>query len=363
MIELSKLIEEINNRNNPLRDLPILGVNSSKKFMPSIANVIGADLSKYKLVKKGEFATNLMHVDRDETVPVSLLSNDACIVSPAYNVFKVKNTEICRAEYLNIVFKSKQFDRQAWFKSGSSIRGNLDWNKFLTLNINLPSIDKQCKLIAQYNTIEAKINILSKLNDNLYEILDLQFAKYINDTGNCEDKFLIDFLNFDKGTEPGSENYLENKSINTIPFIRVQNINSNITPKYVSKKTEKIKLFNENDILVSFDGTIGKIGFGINGCYSSGLQRVTSKLNFISCGTIVAIMHSNIIQNELSKSQGTTINHASKKIPELKIPFSADKLKEFSPVFDNIFQKLKTNTILLARLQELLSQIINSTFD
>ena len=169
MIELSKLTEEINNRNNPLRDLPILGVNSSKKFMSSIANVIGADLSKYKLVKKGEFATNLMHIDRDETVPVSLLSNDACIVSPAYNVFKVKNTEICRAEYLNIVFKSKQFDRQAWFKSGSSIRGNLDWNKFLTLNINLPSIDKQCKLIVQYNTIEAKINILSKLNDNLLE--------------------------------------------------------------------------------------------------------------------------------------------------------------------------------------------------
>ena len=191
----------------------------------------------------------------------------------------------------------------------------------------------------------------------------MQFAKYINDANNYEDKFLIDFLNFEKGTEPGSENYLENKSVDTIPFIRVQNINSNITPKYVSKKIKKLKLFNENDILVSFDGTIGKIGFGINGCYSSGLQRVTSKLNFISSGIIVAIMHSNIIQDELSKSQGTTINHASKKIPELKIPFNVDKLKELSPIFDNIFQKLKTNTMLLAKLQEISNQIINSTFD
>ena len=167
MIELSELIEEVNNRNNPLRDLPILGVNSNKKFMPSIANVIGADLSKYKIVRKGEFATNLMHVDRDEIVPVSLLSTDECIVSPAYNVFKVKDTKICKPEYLNIIFKSNQFDHQAWFKSGSSIRGNLDWSKFLTLKINLPSIDEQCKLISQYNSIEEKINILSKLNDNL----------------------------------------------------------------------------------------------------------------------------------------------------------------------------------------------------
>ena len=176
----------------------------------------------------------------------------------------------------------------------------------------------------------------------------------------CEEKFLIDFLNFEKGIEPGSENYLDLQSDNTVPFIRVQNINSNITPKYISKKTKKIKLFDENDILVSFDGTIGKIGFGISGSYSSGLQKVTSKVDFISSGTIVAVMHSNIIQDELNKSQGTTINHASKKITELKIPFHSEKLKEFSPIFNNIFQKLKLNSMLLIKLRMLLNQIINS---
>lgn len=55
-----------------------------KYFMPSVANVIGTDLSKYKLISKGLFAYNPMHAGCDERLPVALYSDDLpVIVSPA----------------------------------------------------------------------------------------------------------------------------------------------------------------------------------------------------------------------------------------------------------------------------------------
>lgn len=68
----------------------VLGINIDKFFMPSVANVIGTDLSKYKLLKRGYFACNPMHVGRDERLPVALYNEDEPgIVSPAYFMFEV----------------------------------------------------------------------------------------------------------------------------------------------------------------------------------------------------------------------------------------------------------------------------------
>ena len=37
-----------------------------KEFMPSVANIIGTDLTKYNVVRKNRFAFNPMHVGRDK---------------------------------------------------------------------------------------------------------------------------------------------------------------------------------------------------------------------------------------------------------------------------------------------------------
>ena len=170
MALLKDLIVEITKRNNEGKELPLLGVNKDKEFMPSVANVIGTDLSNYKIVNKRQFATNLMHVDRDELVPVSMLEDyDEALISPAYNVFQVKNEKIVIPEYLLLCFKRSEFDRCAWFYSGSSIRGNLDYKKFLEIDIPLPDIDKQKKIIDDYKAIQKEIRIKEAINNNLLE--------------------------------------------------------------------------------------------------------------------------------------------------------------------------------------------------
>ena len=87
---LGNHIQLVDDRNREEITDRVLGINIDKFFMPSVANVIGTDLSKYKLLKKGYFACNPMHVGRDERLPIALFNEDEPgIVSPAYFMFEL----------------------------------------------------------------------------------------------------------------------------------------------------------------------------------------------------------------------------------------------------------------------------------
>ena len=70
---LGDYIQLEDTRNNDLAVDRLLGINIKKQFMPSVANVSGTDLSKYKVIQQGQFAYSAMQVGRDETVRVALL--------------------------------------------------------------------------------------------------------------------------------------------------------------------------------------------------------------------------------------------------------------------------------------------------
>ncbi len=87
---VGKYIQLIDNRNKDLAVTNLLGINITKNFMPSVANVSGTDLSKYKIIEKGQFAYSAMQVGRDETIRISLYTDDEpAIISPAYSVIEV----------------------------------------------------------------------------------------------------------------------------------------------------------------------------------------------------------------------------------------------------------------------------------
>lgn len=145
-------IRLISNRNNNLAITNLLGVNINKNFMPSVANTSGVDLSKYKIIQKDQFATNIMHVNRDEVLPVALYKNEEpAIVSPAYMTFEVIDENVLLPEYLMMEFQRPEFDRRAWTYCDSSVRGGLEWNRFCEIGIPIPHIDEQRKFVALYN--------------------------------------------------------------------------------------------------------------------------------------------------------------------------------------------------------------------
>lgn len=145
-------IRLVSNRNNNWAITNLLGVNIYKNFMPSVANTSGVDLSKYKIIQKGQFATNIMHVNRDEVLPVALYQyQEPAIVSPAYMTFEVIDENVLLPEYLMMEFQRPEFDRRAWAYCDSSVRGGLEWNRFCEIEIPIPDIEEQRKFVALYN--------------------------------------------------------------------------------------------------------------------------------------------------------------------------------------------------------------------
>ena len=134
------------------------GVNYQKYFMPSVANTIGVDLSGYKVIKNGQFACNLMHVGRDECLPIALHRDEKpIIVSPAYFSFEVKDESVILSEFLFLWFKRAEFDREACFYTDADVRQGLIKSSFLDMKIPVPPIEEQRKIVAEYQAVERRI--------------------------------------------------------------------------------------------------------------------------------------------------------------------------------------------------------------
>ena len=153
---------------NLLSDKP-MGINIDKYFMPSVANTIGVDLKTYKLVPHNCFACNLMHVGRDERVPMAInKKEDPVLVSPAYLVFRVKESVDVLPDFLMLWFRRPTFDRNAWFFTAGDVRGGLDKKDFFNMEVHVPDIATQRRIVAEYQAVEKRI----ALNKKTIEALD-----------------------------------------------------------------------------------------------------------------------------------------------------------------------------------------------
>ena len=160
----------------------LLGINIDKYFMPSVANVIGTDLTKYKVVKPNQFSCNRMHVGRDKRLPVSLSKEDFdFIVSPAYDVFEIISPEELDSDYLMLWFSRKEFDRNAWFYTDSDVRGKLGWDSLCEMKIPVPSIEKQREIVKEYNTVVTRIQLNEQLNKKLEETAQALYKHWFVD--------------------------------------------------------------------------------------------------------------------------------------------------------------------------------------
>ena len=166
--ELGRHIQLVDYRNTDIVSENVLGINIDKYFMPSVATVIGTDLSRYKLISKGLFACNPMHVGRDERLPVALYTNDdPAIVSPAYFMFDVIDKTILNDEFLIMWFSRPEFDRICWLKTDGSVRGGITWDDICRILVPILPMEEQLRIVESYKAITNRIAIKRKINDNL----------------------------------------------------------------------------------------------------------------------------------------------------------------------------------------------------
>jgi type I restriction enzyme S subunit len=175
-------IKEVKQKNVTLEATLLLGININKFFMPSVANVIGTDMSNYRIVKKNQFACNRMHVGRDYRIPVALSNREEpFMVSPAYDVFEIIDTSVLLPEYLMMWFSRKEFDRNAWFYTDADVRGGLHWKAFCDMQLPIPSTEKQHEIVREYHVIQNRILLNNQLIFKLEETAQAIYKQWFVD--------------------------------------------------------------------------------------------------------------------------------------------------------------------------------------
>ena len=165
---LGDYIREVNVRNSELRVTNLLGMSISKKFIPSIANTIGTDMSSYKIIKPKQFAYVPVTSRNGEKITIALLDKDSeAIISQAYTVFEITDKEKLLPEYLMMWFRRPEFDRYARFHSHGSAREVFDWDELCDVMLPVPSITRQREIVSEYETLTNCIRLNNQMIQHL----------------------------------------------------------------------------------------------------------------------------------------------------------------------------------------------------
>ena len=179
---IGDFIELVDIRNKGLQVTNLVGLSITKQFIESVANTVGTNMENYKIIHKNQFACSIMQVRRDKKMPLALYTDDApAIISQAYPVFEITNEEELLPEYLMMWFTRSEFDRHACFLAVGGVRGSLEWDDFLEMEIPVPSIEKQREIIKKYNSIVNRIILNEQLNQKLEEIAQALYRNWFVD--------------------------------------------------------------------------------------------------------------------------------------------------------------------------------------
>lgn len=344
---LGELINWVDVRNKGVISDNLLGINIDKFFMPSVANIIGTDLSSYKLIRNKQFACNPMHVGRDEKMPIALYMDDSpSIVSPAYFVFEVKDAAKINPEYLMLWFRRAEFDRECWYHTDGSVRGGITWDEILEMTVPVPSIEEQNELVKSYRDIERRIQIKKDINDNLESQANTIFRKYIADT--TTKSSIYDILSVVNGAAFSSE-YFNTDKIG-LPLVRIRDLKSCVPEVWTNEILTKAEYIRSGDILIGMDGEfVPYIWYGAKSLLNQRVCKVIPKQGihpFFLYATLKPILA------DIERTQGgTTVIHLGKKDFDKMVCFNIDNEKHYD--FFYIIEPIYS--LIIANNQEILS--------
>ena len=370
---IGELVERIDERNRDGSITTLIGVSIDKRFIPSVANVVGTDLTNYKVIRKYDFAVSLMQVSRDEKIPVACQKEyDAAIMSPAYPIFRVKDTNIIMPEYLEMWFMRNEFDREASFVAVGGVRGSMPWEEFAKLKLPVPPLDEQIEIVQSYQVITDRIALKKRINDNLEAQASPIYHSMFDEQNEWFKGSVSDFGEVVGGATP-SKDIDEYFCSDGIVWLTPKDLTST-GKKFIYKGETDIteaaycscstKLLPKGSVLLTSRAPVGCVAIAMTDlCTNQGFKSIIPKSEF---GT--AFVYYFLKENRQlleSHSSGTTFMEISgnvlKAIP-VSIP-PEELTKEFSSMCEPIFayqEQIEAEILQLLELQRtMVSQISN----
>lgn len=377
---LGDFIQPVDERNRDLKVDYLLGVSISKQFIPSIANIVGTDLSSYKIVRTGQFAYGPVTSRNGDKISIALLRDKDCIISSSYTVFEVVNKNALDPEYLMLWFSRPEFDRYARYMSHGSVREIFDWDELCKVELPVPSIDKQRSIVKAYQTITERIELKRRINDNLVAVGTASIQKNVGRGALINlTEAEMDRLTFPNGfkvqtvsefcadTKSGStpsrtnNEYWEN---GTIPWIKSGEVHNNITLQTeecitpLGLNESATKLLPKDTVLMAMYGvTAGEVGY----------LAIEATTNQAICGMIcqskaeAAYLYFSLIQSQAAISRlsngGAQDNLSKNFIDNIKIVVPPTEIIEKLDL-TSIVAQMTLNTKEIALLEELQSTVL-----
>ena len=366
---IEELVTRVDERNNGGIVSELIGVSIDKCFIKSVANTNGTDLSKYKIIRKNDFAVSLMQVSRDGKIPVARLEEyEEAIMSPAYPIFRVKHKNVILPEYLEMWFKRPEFDREAAFIAVGGVRGSMPWEEFAKMKLPVPPIEKQRKIVNAYKIVTDRIALKQKINDNLEATAQAYFDNlfFSCDDTNCtlaEIALVNPSRPLSKGVEARCFDMSTLPTSGCIPtgdttkpynggvrFINGDTLIARITPCLENGKAAYINILNE-----------GEVAFG-----STEYIVFASKDDIPSCFYYFLIRNSKFVTFALQFMNGSSgrqrVSGEELASFPLMIP-SKEKLAAFNKVGKLVLEQMKEATEeiqFLKQLQETITATLSS---
>lgn len=383
---LGDYIQMVDERNRGGEIDYLLGVSINKRFIPSIANIVGTDLSNYKIVRTGQFAYGPVTSRNGEKISIALLKDKDCIISSSYTVFEVINKEELDPEYLMLWFSRPEFDRYARYMSHGSVREIFGWDEMCKVELPVPPIERQHSIVKAYKAITNRIALKRKINENLEatiqaifkslfidyeratysEFTEFEFGKYPINWNLVDVDSLVDVRDgtHDSPSPTESGKYLIT-SRHLLPYA-VDRSNAYLISEADFRKANERSRVEYGDILFSMIGTIGNISFITEQEIDFAIKNVglfrTSQTPDIR-HFILSYLKSEIVKKYIaSYMAGSTQSYVSlnvlRKIP-LILP-SDDVLQYFEKQVTPLYAKMIENTREITKLNNLKDVITTS---
>ena len=358
--QLGQFIRQVDVRNSEGKEENLLGVSVQKKFIPSIANTVGTDFKKYKVVKKGQFTYIPDTSRRGDKIGIALLEDyEEGLVSNVYTVFEIIDEKQLIPEYLMLWFSRPEFDRYARFKSHGSVREVMDWDEMCKVELPVPSYEKQKEIVDGYKAITERIALKQKINDNLSAQMRAYFKEYTANnasiTGKLKDYSVMQYGYTETATtEPVGPKFLR------ITDIAQNYIDWNGVPYCpISEENHEKYVLSEGDVVVARTGaTVGyakMVGRNIpDSVFASFLVRIRPidvEYRYYFGLAITSVEFLDFVQTNAGGSAQPQANPPLLGEFELSIP-NKQSLSEFNKKISSFLGVIETNETEISKLHE-----------
>lgn len=353
---IEELVTRVDERNSDGTVSELIGVSIDKCFIKSVANTNGTDLSKYKIIRKNDFAVSLMQVSRDGKIPVARLEEyEEAIMSPAYPIFRVKDKNIILPDYLEMWFKRPEFDREAAFIAVGGVRGSMPWEEFAKMKLPVPSIEKQQKIVNAYKIVTDRIALKQRINDNLEAQANAIFSSSAPDFTDLQP--IHNFGTVITGKTPPTS--VVEYYGNDIPFIKTPDMHGNV---YITSSecslskagadSQKNKYIPENTVVVACIGAnAGEVA--LTSYIAQTNQQINAIISKYPCFLYFSIKAHTVELRTLGEGSSTMININKTSFENYEIPTPSDNtLQQLEHKLNIIFSAILHNLQEIDRLNE-----------